>query len=81
MINLHQSIIADGFYELFGVKYTNYLRNNYHIKMNYFINVDQPFASATVSAPVHVCEKLLKLHGIDLHDNPLVIKMSESPLE
>ena len=49
--------------------------------MDHFINVDQPFASATVTAPVHVCEELLKLHGIVFHGNPLVIEMSKSPLE
>ena len=49
--------------------------------MDHIINVDQPFASATVTAPAHVFEELLKLHGIDFHDNPLVIEMSKSPLE
>ena len=45
--------------------------------MNHFSNADQPFASATVTPPVHVCEELLTLHGIDFHDNPLVIKISK----
>ena len=67
--------------ELFGLRSTNYLRNNCHIEMDHFSNVDQPFASATVTAPAHFCEELLKLHGIDFHDNPLVIEMSKSPLE
>ena len=38
--------------------------------MGHFINVDQPFASATGTALVHVCEELLKLHGIVFHGNP-----------
>ena len=45
--------------------------------MDHISIVDQRFASATVTAPAHVCEELLKLHGI----NPLVIEMSKSPLE
>ena len=49
--------------------------------MDHSSNVDQLFASATVTAPAHVFEKLLKLHGIDFHGNPLVIEMSKSPLE
>ena len=49
--------------------------------MDNFSNIDQPFTFATVTAPAHVCEELLKLHGIDFHDNPLVIEMSKSPLE
>ena len=49
--------------------------------MDHFSNVDQLSASATVTASAHVCEELLKLHGIDFHDNPLVIEMSKSPLE
>ena len=49
--------------------------------MDHFSNAYQPFASATVTAPAHICEELLKLHGIDFYDNPLVIEMSKSPLE
>ena len=49
--------------------------------MNLFGNVDQPFTSAFMTAPTHVYEKLLKLHGNDFHDNPLVIEMSKSLLE
>ena len=49
--------------------------------MDHFSNVDQPFASATVAAPIHVCEELLKLHGIVFHGNPLVFEMSKPPLE
>ena len=49
--------------------------------MDHFSNVDQPFATAIVTAPAHACEKLLKLNDIDFHDNPLVIEMSKSPLE
>ena len=51
------------------------------MEMDHFRNVDQPFASATVTALVHVCEKLLKLHGVDFHDNPPVTEMSKSQLE
>ena len=49
--------------------------------MNHFSNVDQTFASATVTAPSHVCGELLKTSGIDFHDNPLVIEKSKSPLK
>ena len=49
--------------------------------MEHFSYADQPFAFATVSAPAHVCKKLLKLHGIDFHDNPLVTEMSKSTIE
>ena len=58
MTNLHQSVIADNFYELFGLRSTNDLRNNCHIEMDHFSNIDQPFASATVTAPAYVCEEL-----------------------
>ena len=81
VINLHQSFTVDDLYELFGLGSTNCLRNNCHIEMDHSSNVDQLFASATVTAPAHVFEKLLKLHGIDFHGNPLVIEMSKSPLE
>ena len=49
--------------------------------MDHFSNVDQPFASATVTAPAHICEELLKLHGIVFHGNPLVTEMSKFPLK
>ena len=78
---LHQSVTVDDLYELFSLRSTNYLRNNCLIGMDHFSNVDQPFATAIVTAPAHVSEELLKLHDIDSHDNPLVIEMSKSPLE
>ena len=81
MTNLHQSVTVDDLYKLFGLRSTNYLRNNCHIDMNHLSNVDQPFASTTVTAPADVCEELLKLYDIDFHDNPLVTEMSKSPLE
>ena len=49
--------------------------------MDDFSNNDQPFASATITAHVHVCEGPLKLHGIVFHGKPLVIVMFQSPLE
>ena len=81
MTNLHQSVTVDDLYKLFGLRSTNYLRNNCHTDMNHLSNVDQPFASATVTAPADVCEELLKLYDINFHDNPLVTEMSRSPLE
>ena len=81
MTNLHQSVTVHDLYEIFGLRSTNYLRNHCYIVMNHFSNVDQHFASATVTAPVHVCEKLLKLHGIVFRGNPVVIEMSKFPLE
>ena len=81
MTNLHRSATVDDFYELFGLRSTNYLRSNSHTGMENLSNVDQLFAPATMTAPVHVCVELLKLHGIDFQENPLVIEMSKSPLE
>ena len=84
MINIHQSVTVDDLYELFGLRSTNYLRKNHQIEMDQFNNVDQPFACATVPVFAHVFEELLQLRDIDnyplVHDNFLVIKMSESPL-
>ena len=54
--NLHQSVTVDNLYELFGLRSMNYLRNNCHAVMDHFSNFDKPFASPTVTAPVHVCE-------------------------
>ena len=79
--NFHQSVTVDDRFELFGLRSTNYLRNNCHIEMDRFSKADQPFAATTVTPPAHVCEELLKLHGIDFHDNALVIEMSKSQLE
>ena len=81
MTNLDQSIKVDDLYELLGLRSTNYLRNNCHVEMDHFSNADQPFTSATVTAPAHACEELSKLHGIDFHYNLLVTEMSKSPLE
>ena len=61
---------VDELYELFGLRFTNYLINTCHIEMDHFSNFDQPFPSATVTGPAHGCEKLLKLHGVNFHENP-----------
>ena len=66
---------------MFGLRSTKYLRNNYHIEIDHFSNVDQPFPSATVTAPAQVSEELVKLLGLDFHVNPLVTEMSKSALE
>ena len=79
--NLLQSVTVDDLYELFGLRSMNFLGNNCHIEMDHFSNADQSFVSATVTAPAHLCEDILKLHGIDFHDNPLVIEMFKSLLE
>ena len=34
-----------------------------------------------MTAPAHVCEELLKLYGIDFHDNPIFFQMYKSPVE
>ena len=38
--NLYQSVTVDDLYELFGLRSTSYLRNNCHIEMDHFSNVD-----------------------------------------
>ena len=81
MTNLHQSVTVDDLYKLFGLRSTNYLRNNCHIEIILFNNVYQSFASAIVTAPARVCEEILKLNGIDFHDNLLATEMLKSPLE
>ena len=81
MTNLHHSVTVDDLYELLDLRFINYLRNNCHIEMDHLSNADQPFASATVIASAHVGDELLKSHGINFHDNPLVTEMSKYPLE
>ena len=79
MSNLHQSVTVDDLSELLGLRSTNYLRNNSHIEIDQFSNAYQPFPFTTVPAPAHVCEELLNLHGIDFHENPLVIEIPKIP--
>ena len=53
LTNLHQNVTVDDIYQLFGLRSADYLRNNCHTEMDHFNNVDQPFTSATVTAPAH----------------------------
>ena len=41
---------------MLGLRSTNYLRNNCHVEMDHFSNVDQPFASATATPHAHAYE-------------------------
>ena len=78
MTNLHQSVTVDGLYESFGLRSTKNLKNNSHIALDHFSNVDQSFPSAILTASAQVCEEPLQLHGINFFDNPLITEMHKS---
>ena len=45
-----------------------------------FDNTGKPLGSAIVTALGYFCDEVLKLHGIEYYENPLVIKMNKSLL-
>lgn len=67
--NLNSSVTVDGLYENFCVCQTFV-----------FDNTGKPLGSAIVTALGYFGDEVLKLHGIEYYENPLVIKMSKSLL-
>ena len=57
--NVHNCVIVDDFfYELFGLRFTAYLRDNCLIETDYCITSGEQFVSVNVTATGQVCEEI-----------------------
>ena len=65
--------------ELFGLRTTNYLRDNSDIQIPLSENTGKKRGFAYVKVPIHVSDELLKLHGIGLKGKTLVIENTKTP--
>ena len=77
--NLHQTMTESDLGELFGLRTTNYLTDNCSIEMSKLQQNGRQNGHAFVLAPCHVCDELVKLHGLEFHGRKIVIEKAETP--
>ena len=76
--NLSENINEKDLFELFGLRTTNYLRDNSDVKIPLSENTGKRRGSTNVKVPRHVSDELLKLHGIEFKGKMLVIEKAKT---
>ena len=61
--NFSTRVIVDDIHELFGLRSTKYLRDNFSVEM-LMRSHDQSKGFAFITAPQHVTKELLKMNGV-----------------
>ena len=64
---------------IFGLRTTNYLRDNSDVQIPLSENTGKKRGFAYVKVPRHVSDELLKLHGLGFKGKMLVIEKSKTP--
>ena len=75
--NFSTCVTVDDIYELFGLKSTKYLCDNYSVKMPVRSD-DQSKGFTFITAPQHVAKELVKLNGVRFKGNYLIVEESKS---
>ena len=65
--------------ELFGLRTTNYLIDNCSIEMSKLQQKGRHNGHAFILAPCHVCNKLVKLRGLEFHGRKIIIEETKTP--
>ena len=71
--NLNKNITEEDLYELSGLRNTAYLKENCYVKI-VLSKSGLSRGFAFITAPDHVCTKLIKLNGIDFKSHHLTIE-------
>ena len=77
--NLSEDINESDLFELFGLRTTNYLRDNSDVQIPLSENTGKKRGFAYVKVPRHVSDELLKLHGLGFKGKMLVIEKAKTP--
>ena len=72
--NLPENINKQDICELFGLNPTPYLRDTCNIDFPINNKTGKFKGFAFISAPAHITDELIKLHGIGYHDNELRVE-------
>ena len=76
--NLSEDINESDLFKLFGLRATNYLRDNSDVQIPLSENTGKKRGFAYVKVPRHVSDELLKLHGIGFKEKILVIEKAKT---
>ena len=76
--NLFEEINESGLFELFGLRTTNYLRDNSDVQMPLSENTGKRRGFAYEKVPRYLSDKLLKLHGVEFTGMMLSIEKAKA---
>ena len=77
--NLRENVTESDLVELFGLTTTNYLIDNCSIEISKLQQNGRHNGHAFILGPCHVCDELVKLHGLEFHGHKIIIKEAEAP--
>ena len=77
--NLYEKVTEKDLVELFGLRITNYLTDNCSIKMSKIQQNRRHNGHAFILAYCHVCNELVKLHGLEFHGHKIIIEEAKTP--
>ena len=72
--NLYENVTESDLVKHFGLRTTNYLTDNCFIKMFKLHQNGRRNDHEFILAPCHVCNELVKLHGLEFHSRKLLLK-------
>ena len=79
MGNLHDNVTESDLAELFGQSAINYLIVNCSIEMFKSQQNGNDNGHAFILARYHVCNKFVKLHGLEFHGRKIIIEKAKTP--
>ena len=77
--NLHETLTESDLGELSDLRATKYLADNCSIEMSKLQQNGRFNGHAFVLATCHVCDKLVKLHGLEFHGRKIIIDEAKTP--
>ena len=77
--NLHEKVTERDLVKLFGLRTTNYLTDNSSIKMSNLQQNIRQNGHAFILVHCHVCDELVKVHGLEFHGRKIIIEEAKTP--
>ena len=77
--NLHENVTKSDLVKLFGLRTTNYLIDNCSIEISKLQQNGKHNGHAFILAPSHVCNELVKLHGLEFQGRKIIIEEAKTP--
>ena len=77
--NLHEKVTERDLVKLFGLRTTNYLTDKSSIKMSNLQQNIRQNGHAFILVHCHVCDELVKVHGLEFHGRKIIIEEAKTP--
>ena len=76
--NLHETVTESDLDKLFGLRKTNYLIDNCSFEMSKLQQNGRHNGHVFIIAACHVCNELVKLHGLEFHGRKIIIEEAKT---